>query len=131
LFGLVEALYLCGFTDDAAALAPLVEKVLEHGPDWISFDGRLVHTRAGVAAAAGCNWEAAERHFTEAELHAKRMNNRLEETELRRLRARMLLDRDGPGDRARAGELLKKALIDYRTFGMPTYAAETERMLRN
>ena len=87
-------------------------------------------TRAGVAAAAGGCWEAAERHFAEAEQHAKRMNNRLEETELRRLRARMLLDRDGPGDGAWAAELLQEALVDYRRFGMPSYAAETERMLR-
>ena len=70
-----------------------------------------------------------DRHFAEAELHAKDMNNRLEETELRRLRARMLLDRSGPGDRARAKELLEQAHIDYRTFEMPTYAAATERML--
>ena len=83
------------------------------------------------AAAAGRQWEAAERHFAEAELHAKRMNNRLEQTELRRLRARMLLDRDGPGDQAMAGELLQVALVDYRKFGMPSYAAETERMLRS
>ncbi len=130
LLGLVEALYLCGFSAHAAALAPLVEKLLEQGPDWISFDGRLVRTRAGVAAAAGSRWEAAERHFAEAELHARSMNNRLEETELRRLRARMLLDRDDPGDRARAAELLEKALVEYRGFGMPTYAIETERLLR-
>jgi tetratricopeptide (TPR) repeat protein len=130
LFGLVEALYLCGFSDDAAALSPLVEKVLEHGPDWVTFDGRLVLTSAGMAAAAGGGWEQAERHFAEAELHAKRMNNRLEQTELRRLRARMLLDRDGPDDRALAGELLQEALVDYRKFGMPSYAAEAERMLR-
>ncbi len=131
LFGLVEALYLCGFSDDAAALSPLVEKVLEHGPDWVTFDGRLVLTCAGMAAAAGGWWEAADRHYAEAELHAKRMNNRLEETELRRLRARMLLDRDGPGDRALAAELLHEALADYRNFGMPSYAAVTERMLRS
>ena len=131
LLGLVEALYLCGFSDDAAALSPLVENALEHGPDWITFDGRLVRTRAGVAAMAGRQWEAAERHFAEAELHARRMNNRLEETELRRLRARMLLDRDDPGDRARAAELLREALIDYRKFGMPSYAAETERILHS
>ncbi len=131
LFGLVEALYLCGFSDDAAALSPLVENAIEHGPDWINFDGRLVRTRAAVAATAGGSWEAAERHFAEAELHAKRMNNRLEQTELRRLRARMLLDRDDPGDRALAAELLQEALIDYRKFGMPSYAAETERMLRS
>ena len=130
VLGLVEALYLCGFSDDAAALFPLVEKVLEHGPDWITFDGRLVRTRAGVAATAGGCWEVAERHFAEAELDAKRMKNRLEETELHRLRARMLLDRDGPGDRAQAAELLELALVDYRKFGMPTYATATERMLR-
>ena len=131
LFGLVEALYLCGFSDDAAALSPLVEKVLEHGPDWVTFDGRLVLTSAGMAAAAGGRWEPAERHFAEAELHAKRMNNRLEQTELRLLRARMLLDRDGPDDRALAADLLQEALVDYRKFGMPSYAAEAERLMRS
>src|SRR4029450_4932632 len=34
LFGLVEALYLCGFSDDAAALSPLVESAVEHGAEW-------------------------------------------------------------------------------------------------
>jgi class 3 adenylate cyclase/tetratricopeptide (TPR) repeat protein len=130
LFGLVEALYLCGFRDDAAMLSPLVEEALERGPDWISFDGRLVRTRAGVAAAAGGRWVAAERHFAVAQQHAKRMRNLLEETDLHRLRARMLLDRDSTGDRARAAELLREALTSYRRWGMPSYAAETERMLR-
>ena len=83
-----------------------------------------------MAAAAGGYWEAAERHFAVAEEDAKRMQNRLEGIDLRRLRARMLLDRDGPGDRAQAAELLRKALTDYRRFGMPSYAAETEQMLR-
>ena len=90
----------------------------------------FVRTRAAVAATAGGHWEVAERHFAISEEHAKRMKNRLEQTELRRLRARMLLDRDGPGDGAEAAELLGKALIDYRRYGMPSYAAETERMLR-
>ena len=130
LFGLVEALYLCGLRDDAAALSPLLESALERGPDWISFDGRLVRTRAGVAAAAGGRWEAAERHFALAQQHTKQMQNRLEETELQRLRAHMLLDRDGSGDRAQAEELLEEALMSYRRFGMPSYAAQTERMLR-
>ena len=71
LFALVEALYLCGFREDAAGFSPLVEGALERGPDWISFDGRLVRTRAGVAAAAGGHWTAAERHFAFAEEHAK------------------------------------------------------------
>ena len=130
LFGLVEALYLCGFRDDAASLSPLVETALERGPDWISFDGRLVRTRAGMAAAAGGRWEAAERHFAVAHQHAKQMQNRLEEIELQRLRAHMLLHRDGSGDRAQAEQLLGEALINYRKFGMPSYTAEAERMLR-
>jgi class 3 adenylate cyclase/tetratricopeptide (TPR) repeat protein len=130
LFGLVEGLYLCGFRDDAAALSPLVEMALEQGPDWISFDGRLVRTRAGMAAAAGGRWGAAERHIAIAEHHAKSMHDRLEQTDLRRLHARMLLDRDSTGDRARAAELLREALSSYRRFGMPSYAAETEGMLR-
>jgi class 3 adenylate cyclase/tetratricopeptide (TPR) repeat protein len=130
LFGLVEALYLCGFRDDAAALSPLLETALQRGPDWISFDGRLVRTRAGVAAAAGGCWEVAERHFAVAQQHAKQMQNRWEQTELQRLYAHMLLDRDGSGDRAQAEELLEEALMSYRRFGMPSYAAQTERMLR-
>jgi class 3 adenylate cyclase/tetratricopeptide (TPR) repeat protein len=130
LFGLVEGLYLCGFRDEAAALSPLVEMALEQGPDWISFDGRLVRTRAGMAAAAGGYWEAAERHFAIAEQHAKSMDNRLEEADLCRLRARMLLDRDSAGDRARAAEMLREALTRYNRFGMPSPAAEVERMLR-
>jgi class 3 adenylate cyclase/tetratricopeptide (TPR) repeat protein len=130
LFGLVEALYLCGFRDDAASLSPLMETALERGPDWISFDGRLVRTRAGVAAAAGGRWEAAERHFAVAHEHAKQMQNRVEEIELQRLRAHMLLHRDGSGDRAQAEELLEEALVNYRKFGMPSYTAEAERMLR-
>jgi hypothetical protein len=89
LLGLVEALYLCGFSDDAAALSPLVENALEHGPDWITFDGRLVRTRAGVAAMAGRQWEAAERHFAEAELHARRVDR------LPQIRDAQLCGRDG------------------------------------
>jgi tetratricopeptide (TPR) repeat protein len=130
LFGLAEALYLCGFRDEAASLSPLVEHALDRGPDWINFDGRLVRTRAGVAAAAGGRWEAAERHFAVAQEHAQSMRNPLEEADLLRLRARMLLDRDGPGDHARAVELLGKALTSYRSFGMPSYAAEMEQLLR-
>src|SRR5205085_7465265 len=90
LYALVEASYLCGFRDDAAALSPLVETALERAPDWVSFDGRLARTRAGVAATAGACWEAAARHFAVAEEHAKRAENVLEATEVRRLHARML-----------------------------------------
>ena len=56
LLNFVEAFYLCGLNEEAAALSPLVEGVLELDKRWISFDGRLAVTRAGLVAAA-CRWE--------------------------------------------------------------------------
>ena len=57
MLGFVEALYLWELYEEAAALFPLVEGVLELGKRWITFDGRLVETRAGIAAAAAGLWE--------------------------------------------------------------------------
>jgi tetratricopeptide (TPR) repeat protein len=128
MLGFVEALYLCELYEEAAALFPLVEGVLEIGKRWITFDGRLVETRAGIAAAAACRWETAERYFGIAREVAEQMSNRLELADLDRLHARMLLDRGDTGDYARAAEMLEKALAGYRDFGMPAYAAEAERL---
>ena len=128
MLGFVEALYLCGLYEEAAALSPLVEGVLELGKRWITFDGRLVETRAGLAAAAARRWEEAERHFAIAREVAEQMSNRLELADLSRLHARMLLDRGGTGDHARAAEMLEDALAAYRDFGMPAYADEAERL---
>ena len=129
MLGFVEALYLCGLYEQVAALSPLVEGLLELGKRWITFDGRLVETRAGLAAAAGRRWDEAERHFAIAREVAERMPNRLELADLGRLHARMLLDRGGAGDHARAAKMLEEALSAYHAFGMPAYAAETERLV--
>jgi class 3 adenylate cyclase/tetratricopeptide (TPR) repeat protein len=128
MFGFVEALYLCGSHEEAAALSPLVEGVLALGGGWITFDGRLVETRAGIAAAAARRWDDAERYFGMARKVAEQMSNRLELADLHRLHARMLLDRGGTGDDARAAEMLERALAAYHDFGMPAYAAEAERL---
>ncbi|HJV13202.1 MAG TPA: AAA family ATPase [Propionibacteriaceae bacterium] len=128
LLNFVEALYLCGLTEEVAALSPLVEGVLELDKRWISFDGRLGLTRAGLVAAAARRWEEAERHFSVAREVARQMGNRLELADLDRLEAGMLLDRGGKGDRERAAEMLQEAWSAYRTFGMPSYAAEAERL---
>jgi tetratricopeptide (TPR) repeat protein len=130
LLNFVEAFYLCGLNEEAAALSPLVEGVLELDKRWISFDGRLAVTRAGLVAVAARRWEEAERHFGVAREIAKQMRNRLELADLDRLEAGMLLDRGGKGDHERAAEMLQEALSAYRTFGMPAYAAEAERLQR-
>jgi tetratricopeptide (TPR) repeat protein len=129
MLGFVEALYLCGLYDEAAALSPLVEGVLELHRSWLALDGRLVETRAGIAAAAARRWEAAERYFAIAREIAEQMHNLLELADLSRLHARMLLDRRSIGDDIRAVERLEEALSAYRSFGMSGYAAETERLL--
>jgi tetratricopeptide (TPR) repeat protein len=128
LVNFVEALYICGLHEEAAALSPLVEGVLALDKRWISFDGRLAVTRAGLVAAAAHRWEEAERHFGVAREIAKQMRNRLELVDLDRLEAGMLLERGRKGDYERADEMLQEALSAYRTFGMPAYAAEAERL---
>jgi class 3 adenylate cyclase/tetratricopeptide (TPR) repeat protein len=128
LLNFVEAFYLCGLNEEAAALSPLVEGVLKLDERWISYDGRLARTRAGLAAVTARRWEEAERHFGIAREVAEHMGNRVELADLCRLHARMLLDRGSPGDHERAAEMLLEALSAYRTFGMPGYAAETERL---
>jgi class 3 adenylate cyclase/tetratricopeptide (TPR) repeat protein len=128
MLGFGEALYLCGHREEAAALSPLVERVLELGSRWLALDGRLVETRAGLAAAAARRWDEAERHFAIAREVAEKIPNRLELADLRRLHAQMLLDRGSTGDQARAAEMLEDALASYRAFGMPGYAAEAERL---
>jgi class 3 adenylate cyclase/tetratricopeptide (TPR) repeat protein len=129
MLSFVEALYLSGFTEDAAALAPLAEAAVGDAPDWLSWDGHLVRTRAGVAASAAGRWDDAERWFEDALARAVAMSNEMEVADIRRLRARVLLDRGRPEDAAQADELLRRSLDDYVRFGMLTYAAEVERML--
>jgi hypothetical protein len=129
MLALVEALYLSGHRQEAAQLAPKVDSELTVGPEWTSFDCRLVRTRAAVAAAAARRWDDAERHFAAAEERARQTSNRLEVVDLRRLRGRMLLDRARPDDGAEAARLLTEAASEYRRLQMPGYAAAAERML--
>ena len=128
LLNFVEAFCLCGLTEQAAELSPLLERVLELDNRWISYDGRLARTRAGHAAVTARRWEEAERHFGIAREIAEEMRNRVELADLSHLHARMLLDRGGVGDHERAAEMLQQARSAYRSFGMPSYAAEAERL---
>jgi class 3 adenylate cyclase/tetratricopeptide (TPR) repeat protein len=127
--GFAEAFYLCGLYDEAAALSPQMDRLLGLSSRWTTLDGRLVETRAALVAASARRWDDAERHFATAREAAEQMSNRLEMADLRRLEARMLLDRRSAGDLARAAQMLQEALAAYRAFGMPAYAADAERLL--
>jgi class 3 adenylate cyclase/tetratricopeptide (TPR) repeat protein len=128
LFGFVEALYLSGRHEEAAAHYPLIMEALRIA-DWVSFDCRLIETRAGIAAAAGRRWNEAEEHYRAALEAADHMPNRIERADLRRLWARMLLDRGEVGDGQRARDLIEEATAEYRRMGMPRHVEMAGGML--
>jgi hypothetical protein len=53
----------------------------------------------------------------------------IEQPETRRLYAAMLIDRGGPGDRERAGQLLAEASHRYAQIGMPRHRQLAESTL--
>lgn len=90
---------------------------------------RLTHTIAGVAAAAAREWETAEDRFQIALQQAVSYPDRLEQAEIRRFHAMMLIDRATKGDREIAKTLLAKALETYTRVGMPRHIEMTQTIL--
>ena len=82
-----------------------------------------------MAAAAGGQWEKAEEHYQTALRLAHELPHRIGQPETRRWYARMLIDRDGPGDRDKARELLTEAIAMYRQIGMPKHVEMAETLL--
>jgi tetratricopeptide (TPR) repeat protein len=72
----------------------------------------------GLLATTLSRLDEAERHFTDAVEMNERMGARPWAAHTRYDLARMLLARDGPGDRERANELLGRALATARELGM-------------
>jgi class 3 adenylate cyclase/tetratricopeptide (TPR) repeat protein len=124
-----EALYLIGRNEEAAALLPLLEEGLERGIDWITFDASFLKTRAAIAAAAAGRWDKAEIYYRESLERSEEMGNRIEAADVRRLWAKMLLDRNDAGDRERAADLLKLAAESYRDMDMRWLAETSESLL--
>ncbi len=89
----------------------------------------LLQKVAGIAAAAGEQWEQAEQHFETALRQAHEIPHRIEQPEVRRWYARMLIDRDAPGDREKAHKLLAEAIESYRQIGMPKHLELAEKLL--
>ena len=98
---------------------------MEHRLD----DLRFTQMIAGISAAAGRQWGAAEEHFQLALQQAEAFPNLLEQAEIRRFHAMMLINRATHGDRGRARELLGEALATYRNVGMPRHAELTQALI--
>ena len=126
----VEGLTLLGRPAGAAELYPLVAKGLRKGAV-LSVQFRLWQMVAGIAAACGQHWDAAQEHYESALTQAHDLPHKIAQPEVRRWYAQMLLNRNAPGDRDKARTLLGEAIDRYRTIGMPKHLAMAEGMLKS
>jgi tetratricopeptide (TPR) repeat protein len=127
----VEALVLAGEPDEAASLYPVVLESIKTGVVVRGADSRLLQCVAGIAAGAGRRWKKAEEHFEVALRQAHDIPVVIEQPEVRRWYARMLVERDEPDDRRKARELLGEAVAMYRKIGMPKHVEIAQAMLRD
>jgi hypothetical protein len=125
----IEGLVMLGDQSQAAELYPLVDGLLDTGAAVLWPISRFTHTVAGVAAAAAREWDAAEGHFQTAMKQAEAFPNLLEQAEIRRFHAMMLLDRSAGGDRNKAQRLLNQALETYSQIGMPRHIEMTQALI--
>ncbi len=130
LLSVTEALAVSGRPERAARLYPLVLEAIEKTGSLIrNLEPRLLQTVAGIAAAAGRQWEKAEAHYQTALRQAHELPIVIEQPEVRRFYAQMLIERDAPGDRDKARQLLAEAIAMYRQIGMPKHLEMAEAML--
>ncbi len=120
LLSAIEGLVVLDERADAAKLYPLVlDCISSTGAVCINFrDGRLLERVAGIAAAAGGRWEAADRHFRTALDQARNLPHRVEEAHTLRFYAQMHIERNTPSDREQAKDLLQQAEALYGRMGI-------------
>jgi hypothetical protein len=125
----IEGLVILGERSQAGHLYPLARELIGTGAVALWPISRFTQTIAGAAAAAAGQWEAAEEHFQIALQQAEAFPNRLEQAEIRRFRAMMLIDRAVAGDHEGAQTLLREAQESYTYIVMPRHIAMTQTVL--
>ncbi|MBV8137653.1 MAG: AAA family ATPase [Deltaproteobacteria bacterium] len=129
LLMVIEGLVVLGEHSQAGQFYPLVQELIEVGAIELFRISHFSQTIAGLAAGAAQRWEAAEDHFRMAMEQAESLPDSLEQAEIRRFHAMMLLVRDSTSDRARAQALLGEALESYTRIGMRRHAELTRVLL--
>jgi tetratricopeptide (TPR) repeat protein len=125
----IEGFAMLNERSRAAELYPLARELISTGAVSLWPISRFTQTSAGVAAAAARKWEAAEEHFKIALQQAESFPDHLEQAEIRRFHAMMLIDRAAPGDREKARTLLDEALESYERIGMPRHVEMTQTLV--
>jgi tetratricopeptide (TPR) repeat protein len=126
----VEGLAMLGQQAQAGELYPLVRELIDTGAVALFPISRFTQTIAGVAAGSARQWQAAEDHFQIAMEQAESFPQRLEQAEIRRFHAMMLIDRGASSDRKKAATLLGEALETYTHIGMPRHVEMTHALLK-
>ena len=126
----IEGLFILGEQMQAAPLYPLACELVDTGVLALWPIPRFTQTIAGVAAAAAHQWESAEERFQIAMQQAEVLPDHLEQAEIRRLHAMMLLDRAAPGDHENAHNMLGAALESDTRIGMPRHIEITRTLLQ-
>lgn len=127
----IEGLAMLGEQSQAGQLYPLARELVDTGAVVLFPFCRFTQTIAGIAAAAARHWEAAEEHFENAMRQAESYPNLLEQAEIRRFRAMMLMDRAAKDDYEAAKRMLGEALSSYVEMGMPRHSEIVRALLDN
>ena len=120
---MVEALAVLGDRRAAFELYPLLPELLQ--------TGTVITYGAGIAAAAGGRWSDAEVHFERARQQADEIPHRIDQADVPRWWAWMLLERDGPGDHDEARELLGHARGIYDEIGTPIHVKIANELMEH
>lgn len=133
LLGMSLASEACSLLGDAASAAILYDQLVPFaGRQAIGFgEGSVgaVDRYLGLLATTMGRLDDAERHLGEGIEMNERMGSRPWAAHTRHDLARMLLARDGPGDRDRAAQLLGAALATARELGMTALEAKVEPLV--
>ena len=125
----VEGLAILGEQSQAGDLYPLVRELIGTGAVLMWPLCRFTQTSAGIAAGAARQWDSAEEHFSIALRQAESIPYILEQAEIRRFHAMMLLDRAAAGDLESARTLLSEALETYSRIGMRRHVELAQTLL--
>ncbi len=124
-----EGLAVLGESELLARLYPRIREAAR--TEWVSsFAGfQQLKKVGGLAAAAIGDYDEAETFFGAALDEAERIPIKLEQPEVRRWYAKMLIERNGPGDHLKARELLREAVDAYRALGMRRHLELAKNLL--
>ncbi len=84
---------------------------------------------AGIAATRAGRFDEAIEHFEAALRQAHELPHKIEQPEVRRWYAYILIERNAPGDVGKARTLIAEAIAMYTTIGMPLHIELAERVL--